>query len=178
MEEENVKDNPIQNMSSRMVGHPNESKIFMNGLETRALIDTVSMVTCMSKKLYQFLQCKTKLHEFQNLEFKVYSADGNAMPFSGYVEVELQIPFLSMNLMYVTVLVKKGTEYNRQVPIIVGTNIIRLCKEYSNAADVIIPDEWKLAFTNLSVNNDIPVKTINKYSITMGPFECKTVSGM
>lgn len=100
------------------------------------------------------------------------------MPFSGYVEVEVQIPFLSMNPIYATVLVKKGTEYNSQVPIIVGRNIIRFCKEYSNSADVIIPNEWKLAFTNLSVNNDIPVKTINKYSITMGPFECKTVSGM
>lgn len=96
------------------------------------------------------------------------------MVIPGYVEVELQIPFLSMNLIYVPVLVKKGTEYNSQVPIIVG----RFCKEYSNSADVIIPNEWKLAFTNLSVNNDIPVKTINKYSITMGPFECKTVSGM
>lgn len=57
MEEENVKDSPIQNMSSqnllsRMVGHPNESKIVINGLETRALIDTRSMVTCMSEKFY------------------------------------------------------------------------------------------------------------------------------
>lgn len=33
-----------------MAGHPNESKIFMSGLETRALIDTGSMVTCMSEK--------------------------------------------------------------------------------------------------------------------------------
>lgn len=35
-----------------MVGHLNESKIFMNGLETRALIklNTGSMVTCMSEK--------------------------------------------------------------------------------------------------------------------------------
>lgn len=126
----------------------------------------------MSKKLYQFLQCKPKLHDIQNFEFKVYSADGNALPFSGYVEVELQIPFLSMNTIYVPVLVTKGTEYNSQVLIIVGTNIIRLCKKYSNSADVItsIPNEWKLAFTNLSVNNDIPVKAINKYYITMGPF--------
>lgn len=57
MEEENVKDSPIMNMSSqnllsRMVGHPNESKIVINGLETRALIDTRSMVTCMSEKFY------------------------------------------------------------------------------------------------------------------------------
>lgn len=87
MEEENVKDNPIQNMSSRMVGHPNESKIFMNGLETRALIDTGSMVTCLSKKFYQSLQCKPKLHDIQDFELRVYSADSNSLPFSGFVEV-------------------------------------------------------------------------------------------
>lgn len=46
-----------------MAGHPNESKIFMSGLETRALIDTGSMVTCMSEKFYQSLQCKPKLHD-------------------------------------------------------------------------------------------------------------------
>lgn len=157
MEEENVKDSPIQNMSSqnllsRMVGHPNESKIVINGLETRALIDTRSMVTCMSEKFYQSLHCKPKLHDIQDFELKVYNADGNSLPFFGYVEVELQIPFLSMNLMYVPALVTKGTEYNCQVLIIVCTNIIRLCKEYSNSADVIIPDEWKLTFTNLSTN--------------------------
>lgn len=75
-----------------------------------------------------------------------------------------------MNPIYLPVFVTIGTEYNSQDPIIVGTNIIRLCKEYLN--------KWKLAFTNLSVNNDIPVKTTNKYSITMGPFECKTMSGI
>lgn len=92
MEEKNVKDSPINNMSSqfflsRIVGHPNESKIFMNGLETRALIDTGSMVTCLSKKFDQSLQCKPKLHDIQDFELKVYSADGNSLPFSGFVEV-------------------------------------------------------------------------------------------
>lgn len=92
MEEKNVKDSPIHNMSSqiflsRIVGHPNESKIFMNGLETRALIDTGSMVTCLSKKFDQSLQCKPKLHDIQDFELKVYSADGNSLPFSGFVEV-------------------------------------------------------------------------------------------
>lgn len=111
MEEDNVKDSPIQNMSSqyllsRMVGHPNESKIFMNGLETRALIDTGSMVTCMSEKFYQSLQCKPKLHDIEDFELKVVSADGNSLPFSDYVEVELLIPFLSMNSIYVPVLVQ------------------------------------------------------------------------
>lgn len=79
---------------------------FMNGLETRALIDTGSMVTCMSEKFYQSLQCKPKLHDIEDFELKVVSADGNSLPFSDYVEVELLIPFLSMNPIYVPVLVQ------------------------------------------------------------------------
>lgn len=59
-----------ENLLSRMVGHPNESKIFMNGLETRALIDTGSMVTCLLKKFYQSLQCKPKLHDIQDFELR------------------------------------------------------------------------------------------------------------
>lgn len=70
MEEENVKDNPIQNMSSRMVGHPNESKIFMNGLETRALIDTVSMVTCMSKNCISFFNVNLNFMIFRILNLR------------------------------------------------------------------------------------------------------------
>lgn len=55
---------------------------------------------------------KPKLHDIEDFELKVYSADGNSLPFSGYVEVELQIPFLSMNPIHVPVLVTKVTEYN------------------------------------------------------------------
>ncbi|XP_062598216.1 uncharacterized protein LOC134259630 [Saccostrea cucullata] len=58
-----------------------------------------------------------------------------------YIEVELQIPFLSLNPFYVPVLVTKGTEYNSKVPIIIGTNVIRLCKDYANPEHTDVPEE-------------------------------------
>jgi hypothetical protein len=60
---------------------------------------------------------------------------------------------------------------------IVGTNIIKICKEFSQCDDLNIQDEWHLAFSNLSTS-EIPVKTTNRYSITTGPHEVKTLSGI
>lgn len=82
----------------------------------------------MSEKFYQSLQCKPKLHDIEDFELKVFSADGtfNSLPFFGYIDVKLHISILSMNPIHEPVLVSKGTEYNSQVIIIVDTNIIRL----------------------------------------------------
>ena len=117
---------PDQNSStllSRMVGEPNESKIYVNSVETVALIDTGSMVTCMSEQFYRSFENKPVLRDIEDFEFKVYSAEGSTLPFLGYVEVELKIPFLSAKPIYAPILVTKGTEYSSKVPIIVGTNI-------------------------------------------------------
>ena len=171
---------PDQNSTtllSRMVGEPNESKIYVNSVETVALIDTGSMVTCMSEQFYHSFENKPLLHDIEDFELKVYSAEGSTLPFLGYVEVELKIPFLSAKPIYAPVLVTKGTEYSSKVPIIVGTNIIKICKEFSQYDDLNIPDEWELAFSNLETS-EIPVKTTNRYSITIGPHEVKTLSGI
>ncbi|XP_061180597.1 uncharacterized protein LOC133189209 [Saccostrea echinata] len=178
MGEESVNKSPEQNLLSRMVGHSNESRIIINGVETEALIDTGSMVTCMSEEFYHSLSHKPELHSIADFELKVYSAEGSTLPYSGYVEVEFQVPFLSKESFYLPVLVMKGTEYSSKVPIIVGTNIIRLCKEYSKCIETTIPDEWELAFINLSLDSDMPVKSTNKYPITVAPYEVKTISGL
>lgn len=73
-----------------------------------------------------------------------------------------------MKPIYVQVPVtKKKNENNRQVPIVVGKNIIRLCKEYANSVDANIRKKEVLAVTILNISYDIPVKTTIKYSITV-----------
>ena len=50
MEEDSVIDeSPNSDLLSRMVGHSNESNIIVNGEKTCALVDTGSMITCMSE---------------------------------------------------------------------------------------------------------------------------------
>lgn len=73
MKEEYFKDSPVQNVSSqklsRTVGHPNLSQIFVNGLETKAVIDTGSIVSNLyARRFVQSLQCKLKLHDIKRFE--------------------------------------------------------------------------------------------------------------
>ena len=68
-----------------------------------------------------------------------------------------------------------NTEYNRTVPVIIGTNVIRLLKQSS--VDGFIPEEWQTAFSSL-VDHTLPVKTTNNFSIRLGPGKVKTVHGL
>ena len=74
----------------------------------------------------------------------VVAADGSPVPYKGYIEADISVPFLSSISFTIPVLIISDTEYNRKVPVIIGTNVIRLCKQSVPEADV--PAEWQLAF--------------------------------
>ena len=73
------------------------------------------------------------------------------------------------------VLVVPMTEYNHEVLVIVGTNIIRECKIASKDIEGV-PTAWQAAYTAISNNRVGVVKTTRK--VTLQPFERKTVSGL
>lgn len=54
-----IPENPYSVILSRMVGHSNESNIIVNDEKTCALVDTGSMITCMSENFYHSLSHKT-----------------------------------------------------------------------------------------------------------------------
>ena len=72
-------------------------------------------------------------------------------------------------------LVVPETEYNSKVPVIIGTNLIHLCKTDSSESEV--PVEWQTAFDCLT-GDSIPVKTTNNYAVYIGPNEVKTIHGI
>lgn len=49
--------------------------------------------------------------------------DGNALPYSGYIEAVEKVPGLLDLHLPVPVLVVPDTEYNLDVPVIIGTNV-------------------------------------------------------
>ena len=49
-------------------------------------------------------------------------ADGSNLPYYGYVEVDFEIPGMDGSIVSVPCLVVSDTDYNRQVPIIIGTS--------------------------------------------------------
>lgn len=67
------------------------------------------------------------------------------LPYVGYVEATVEIPFVDCSDLLVPVLVVPPTEYNYNVPVVIGTNIIRLCKEVTED-DIDVPQAWEVAF--------------------------------
>ena len=72
-------------------------------------------------------------------------------------------------------LVVPNTDYNEQVPVIIGTNVIRLCKQSSPSVD--IPVEWQTAFDSMT-DDTLPVKNTNRFNIPVAPREVKTIPGI
>ena len=72
-------------------------------------------------------------------------------------------------------LVVSYTSYNKQVPCIIGTNVIRDCKKSGTSES--IPSEWQTAFDGIC-DETLPVRTTNNYSIRVGPGEVKTPHGL
>ena len=77
----------------------------------------------------------------------------------------------------VLALVVPTTKYSLTVPVIVGTNAIRICKTQCNN-DTEIPKEWKTAFISLQKSKIGVVKSTNKFDITVQPSETVVLSGL
>ena len=46
---------------------------------------------------------------------------GNYLPYKEYIETQVSVPFLSNRVLDVPILVVSDTDYNLQVPLIIGT---------------------------------------------------------
>ena len=159
----------------RMVGSSNESYIIINGVKTSGLIDSGSMITSISESFYHSLNPLPELRNITEFGLSIQSAGGAKLPYKGYIEAEISAPFLSNSVFNVPLLVVSDTEYNKDVPIIVGTNVIRLCKASVPTSDV--PVEWQTAFDSMC-DDAIPVKTTNNFAIRIAPNEFKIVHGI
>ena len=170
-----------EDLFTRMVGHSNDCLLFICGQETKALVDTGSMVTCISETFYDSLEPKPELRALEDFKLNVYGAGGNTLPFTGYIEAELMIPFLGHNPLYVPVLVSQSSSDNKgsEIPVIIGTNVIRNCKEMLAKMECIpeVPTVWDLAFKSICTDA-LKVKSTNHFPINVGPNEVKTINGL
>ena len=176
-----IENNCTQNQTllTRMIGRANESFVFVNGVRCRSLIDSGSMISTISEK---FLRCLDPVPEVKCLDefsLSINVAGGMSLPYLGYVELEIRVDFLNDPL-YVPLLVVSATDYNQNVPVVIGTNIIRPCKFDSDIGDGSskIPNEWKLAFSAISDSQVGTVRSVNKHSIKIKPMSSMTVTGL
>lgn len=88
------------------------------------------MISTISMDASEKMEPKPQLRMLEELEVK--SADGLLLPYLGYVAVTVELPFLKGQPLHVSLFVVEMTDYNKSVPVIVGTNIIRQCKQLSS----------------------------------------------
>ena len=61
------------------------------------------------------------------MDLVVNIADGSTIPYHGYVEADFKIPGVKVSIITFPCLIVSNTDYNRQVPIIIGTSYINEC---------------------------------------------------
>ena len=165
---------PNSNILEQIVGKGNEDIVLINNVKTRALIDSGSMISTVTEEFLENLEPKPEMLPLENFDLDIKVAGGYSLPYKGYVTVNVTVPFLKNEQMDVPMLVVPLTEYTENVPVIIGTNIIRRFKSVSTD-DNHIPEGWKLAMTSICNKQAGVVKTTNK--VVLQPLESKLITG-
>ncbi len=122
------------NNIATLVGSSNEVSVCVNGVDTLALLDTGSTVTTLSREFYDsHLADSQPIHALNEL-LMVECADGNKLPYDGYVDLDITVSGLPVGeSQSCLALVIPRSNYNSRVPLLIGTNLLStflaVCKE-------------------------------------------------
>ena len=92
-----------------------------------------------------------------------------SLPYFGLIEVTVEADFMQGKKLEVLALTMPNTKYNRQVPVIMGTNVIRLYQAlHSNDSEESDIPQWKAAFMAIQetvlVLSDPPIRKQFRFS--------------
>ena len=107
------------------------------------------MISSISESFYNSLESKPVLGVSSDFghRLSVVTAADNKVPYKGYINASISVPSLGDMINkrpFICVLV---SEYDRKVPVIIGTNVIRYCMYNTTSKDV--PVEWQTAFDSM-----------------------------
>jgi transposase InsO family protein len=149
-----------------LVGSSNEANVTIDGIATQALLDTGSTVSTVSRGFYDK---HLSSHAIQSLDviLDIECADGQALPYEGYVEADIAVAGLpSSDTQTCLLLVVPDSRYSSDVPLLLGTNIMSHfmlgCKQqygerFLQTADLHTP--WYLAFRCMTLRDRQLAKT-------------------
>ena len=114
--------------SCDLVGNRNEATILIGGERCMALVDTGPMVTTVSQQLYE-----SKLlnrYPLQALDaLQVEGAGGQVVSHLGFIEVNMTS---EGDEVWVPTLVVTSNDFSMRVPVILGTNILKVMQTWTN----------------------------------------------
>ena len=107
---------------TQLIGPRNIARVEINGVETKALMDSGSQVNMMTEKFLKKVGLILKLLADLGLKLGIEGSAGTDIPYLGYTEANLRLPtannYSSDQLFLV---VEQHTQFGEQVPIQVGT---------------------------------------------------------
>ena len=77
-----------------LAGKATESTVFIDGIETISLIDTGSCISCFGQTFYEKNLSHLPLLSVKDI-LNVECADGQKLPYSGYIKASLTSPGIS-----------------------------------------------------------------------------------
>ena len=113
-----------QSVAGRLLGEVNEAEVYINGNPCMALLDTGSMVGTV-RSFYNSHLSDLELHPLQEI-INIECAGGQMLPYDGYIEADLSLADQKEGTKSTFLfLVVPETEYNSEVPLLLGTNALR-----------------------------------------------------
>ena len=111
------------NAVTRLIGPRNIARVEINGVKTRALMDSRSQVNMMTEKFLKTIGLAMRPLTDLGLELGVEGSAGTNIPYLGYTEANLKLPTANnYNSDQLFLVVEQCTMFGEQVPIQVGTN--------------------------------------------------------
>ena len=174
----------------RLVGEANVTESFVNGLSCHGLVDTGSQVSTLAAHFYNEKLSELQLHPIGDL-VKVEGAGGQRVPILGYIEAEIRFPgnLAGSNMSQMAlILIVPDTDYNKKVPLIVGTNVIKVCRDDCLQSSGVrylqqlhMSATWKAAYQFLTKQEKVQnldgkialVKSKSRTPVKLKPFESR-----
>lgn len=132
-----------------MRGKRYEVPVMIGNTVTNGLLDTGSECSTVSEAFYEEHLSEFKLNSINDF-LTVQAANGESVAFSGYIVVPVRLEVMNTDISWghhVIMLVVKDTEFNQEVPVIIGTNIL----------DLVFSEIVEQKGSNFMQKYDIPV---------------------
>lgn len=186
-----------QKKDPKLVGETNEVSITIGDTDTTALLDSGSCISAISYSYWkENLANNYPLQPLQDIiNLKIECADGQKLPYLGYIETELKIShgLPKASPLHCLFLITPDTNYSSRTPVIIGTNILsellQECKQnfgpqFIQKAGLHTP--WFLAFRCITYREKELKRNKNKVAIVrcaeptriiLGPNESRDILG-
>ena len=167
---------------TKLIGRANEEQIMINGQPVTALLDTGSQVTHISEAF-----CQTNSIQINPLDtlVEIEGTGGDLIKYIGYNEATLTLPLGSHSFeVEALLLVLLSTDYQKRVPIAIGTTITDMAVEYINKTKPEnLSKSWKAVCCATQSKWLVQAQLENKFlirtskSVTLPPFSTTTIRG-